>query len=355
MADHLATFPLSSHPLNDSYDLTTAPTGLRSSPKQRYTAPTQSQQRKLYKAKPNDQPGHPTPVSGSTGPNSRRNANAIGDSGNDLSNGGYQAPVLPDDSTGIRSSRSSLDTMYYERLEEGLLQQSRDARDGLWSQSKVTNQALRAQATGHSQRLHEDKGKPQRGPPTRARPQRWPFMDEPEESYVQAQGATTEMGRSTNRGLAGSATRKRRPSSAKRWWKSLWGGTLSNESQPPHGSQYGSRRSVNEGDAEMDSSITEPQNIRQGERSVRGAAADYYDENQSFATQHYEHAVPGQAQDLSRPDLAPVELQPDNSSNPAQSSESQRHTGDANCWCHHTRRTCKHRGHAEGLHKKLYA
>ncbi|KAK4953161.1 hypothetical protein LTR10_008867 [Elasticomyces elasticus] len=218
MADRLAAFPLSSHSLNDPYDSIAAPHGLRLSPEQRYTAPTQSQQRKLYNAEPNDQPGHPTPVSGSTGPSSRRNANAIGDSGNDLSNGGYQ---VPDDSTGIRSSRSSLDTMYYERLEEGLLQQSRDARDNLWSQSKLTNQALRDPPTGHSQGFHEDNGKPQRGPPTRARPHRWPFMDEPEESYVQAQGAATEMGRSTDRGLAGSATRKRRPSSAKRWWKSL--------------------------------------------------------------------------------------------------------------------------------------
>ncbi|KAK5705056.1 hypothetical protein LTR97_002170 [Elasticomyces elasticus] len=216
MADRLAAFPLSSLPLNDPYNSIAAPPGLRLIPEQRYTAPTQAQQGNLYKPEPNDQPGHPNAPNGSRGPTGGRIANALSDSGNALSSGGYQ---VSDDSTGIRSSRSSLDTMYYERLEEGLLQQSRDARDDLWSQSKLTNQALRDPPTGHSQGFHEDNGKPQRGPPTRARPHRWPFMDEPEESYVQAQDTAIEMGRSTDRGLAGSATRKRRPSSAKRWWK----------------------------------------------------------------------------------------------------------------------------------------
>ncbi|KAK4903209.1 hypothetical protein LTR27_000137 [Elasticomyces elasticus] len=347
MADHLAAFPLSSHPLNDSYDSTPAPPGLRSGHTQRYTAPTQTQQRRLYKAEPNDQQGHPTPMSGSTGPSGGCNANALSDSSNDLSNGGYQ---VPDDNTGMCSTRSSMDTVSYERLEEGLLQQSRVARDDLWSQSRV---ALRDPATGRSQELHKDNGQPRRQLPTRARTHCWPFMDEPEESYVQPQDVAPEIGRTNDRGPAGSATRECRPSSAKRWWKSLWtpGGTLPNVSHSPRGSQHGSRRAVNESDAEIESSSAKPPNLRQGERSVvRGAAADYYDENQSFATQPYEHDVPGQFHDTNRPDFVPVNLQPDSSSNLAQSSEVHKHTGDANCWCNHTRRTCKHRGHAEGLH-----
>ncbi|KAK5732988.1 hypothetical protein LTR17_010121, partial [Elasticomyces elasticus] len=347
MADHLTAFPSSSHPLNDHFDSTVAPPGLRSGHTQRYTAATQTQQRSLYKAEPNERQGHPNAADRSRGPSGGRNANALSDFDNGLSSGGYQ---VSGDSTGMCSTRSSMDTVSYERLEEGLLQQSRDARDDLWSQSRVANRALRDPATGLSQGLHEDNGQPRQQLPTSARPHRWPFMDEPEESYVQARGAASEMDRTNDRGLANPATRKRRPLSAMRWWKSLWtpGGTPSNGLCR---AQDSSRRAVNESDAEIDSSITKPQTLRQGARSmVRGAAADYYDEAQSFATQRYEHAVLGQAQGLSRPDLAPVESQPNSSSNPAQSSESQKHTGDANCWCHHTRRTCKHRGHAEGLH-----
>ncbi|KAK5711379.1 hypothetical protein LTR17_018446, partial [Elasticomyces elasticus] len=179
MADHLAAFPLSSHPLNDSYDSTPAPPDLRSGHTQRYTAPTQTQQRSLYKVEPNNQQGHPTPVSGSIGPSGGRNANALSDSGNDLSNGGYQ---VPDDSTGMCSTRSSMDTVSYERLEEGLLQQSRDTRAGL---------ALRGPATTPSHGHLEGNGQPRPQLPTRASPHRWPFMDEPHESYVQAQDAAT--------------------------------------------------------------------------------------------------------------------------------------------------------------------
>ncbi|KAK3633837.1 hypothetical protein LTR56_015628 [Elasticomyces elasticus] len=313
MADRLAAFPLSSHPLNDHFDSTVAPPGLRSGHTQRYTAPIQTQQRSLYRAEPNEQQGPPTPVSGSTGPSGGRNANALSDSVNVLSNGGYQ---VPDDSTGMCATRSSMDTVSYERLEQGLLQQSRDAHDDLRSQSRI---ALRDPATERSPGLHKDNGQPRRQLSTGARTHRWPFMDEPEESYIQAQGVAPEMSRTNDRGPAGSASRECRPSSAKQWWKSLWtpGGTPSNGTRR---SQDSTRRAVDEG-VQIDSSITKPQNLRQGERSVvRGAAADYYDEAQSFATQHYEHAVPGQAQDLSRPDLAPVELQPDSGSNPAQSS-----------------------------------